>query len=476
MQTSLIFWMLSAFVGVGEIHVDGTQFKDAQGRAVLLRGVNVGARAKAPPFLIMAPGDLDPLPSWGVNVVRLLFNWEAYEPAFGRYNAAYLRHYKSAVEAAADLGLYVIIDFHQDSMGRTLLGGCGEGFPDWAVSSEVHRATPDNGRKCANWYMSAYFDEDLHQAWKEFFRDQNQARTHFIEMVHKVATAFADAPGVIGYDLLNEPWGDEKTELYRLYADEAQSIRSVSPQAILFIEPNVMVAGGLQSDMSRPPFDNIVYAPHFYDNWVVSTHTYLGNNLAWAFNHMRTKAAQWGVPLFLGEYGAGATVSNVVGYLQTLRERMDEAFTSGAQWCYTPTWSPSLKDGWNDEDLSIVDGYGAWRANYKPRPYPQRIAGVPLALRATDEMALKNNVFELRWHHDPKLGTTEIYLPKDVFFGATQLDVQTTGRDVSCMSYAEHVVCASPIEQDITVRVLAGAPDDTPPTMPVAAVAGARPG
>ena len=106
--------------------------------------------------------------------------------------------------------------------------------------------------------MSAYFDEDLHQAWTEFFRDQSQARSRFLKMVQKVATTFADAPGVIGYDLLNEPWGNEKTELYHLYQDEAQVIRAVSPQAILFIEPNVMVAGGLQSEMSRPPFDNIV--------------------------------------------------------------------------------------------------------------------------------------------------------------------------------------------------------------------------
>ena len=461
--------VLSATVGVGELHVDGPQFKDKQGRSVLLRGVNVGARAKAPPFLIMAPGDLDPLPTWGINTVRLLFNWEAFEPAPEHYNAAYLRHYKSAVEAAAELGLYVVIDFHQDSMGRTLLGGCGEGFPDWAVSSAVRRSTPDNGRKCANWYMSAYFDEDLHQAWTEFFRDQSQARSRFLKMVQKVATTFANAPGVIGYDLLNEPWGNEKTELYRLYQDEAQVIRAVSPQAILFIEPNVMVAGGLQSDMSRPPFDNIVYAPHFYDNWVVSTHTYIGNSLTWAFDHMHAKAAEWGVPLFIGEFGAGATVRNVTGYMRTLRERMDEGFSSGAQWCYTPTWSPTLKDGWNDEDLSIVDGYGAWRANYKPRPYPQRIAGLPLTLHVSDANDLNQNVFEVRWRHDPKLGATEIYMPREVFFGAAGLDVQTTGRDVLCLNYGERLECSSSVAQEITVRVQAGVADDMPPAMPVAA-------
>ncbi len=53
------------------------------------------------------------------------------------------------------------------------------------------------------------------------------------------AETFADNPGVIGYDILNEPYGDEETEIGPLYEDAAKRIRKYDKKAILFIEPQV---------------------------------------------------------------------------------------------------------------------------------------------------------------------------------------------------------------------------------------------
>ena len=94
---------------------------------------------------------LDPLPGWGVNVLRLLFTWEAYEPSPGTYDDAYLSYYEGVVDAAAARGLWVVVDFHQDAFSRASIGGCGEGFPQWAVPPTVTPAAPDNGADCANW-------------------------------------------------------------------------------------------------------------------------------------------------------------------------------------------------------------------------------------------------------------------------------------------------------------------------------------
>jgi endoglycosylceramidase len=44
---------------------------------------------------------------------------------------------------------------------------------------------------------------------------------------------------VIGYDLLNEPFGDEVTEIGPLYEDVAKRIRKHDTKGILFIEPQV---------------------------------------------------------------------------------------------------------------------------------------------------------------------------------------------------------------------------------------------
>src|SRR4051795_5400850 len=101
---------------VTALHADGGFFRDATGGAVILRGVNVAGNAKVPPFRgITDEAQLDPLPGWGVNVLRLLFIWEAYEPSSGTYDEAYLADYLRVVRAAGARGLYVIVDFHQDA-------------------------------------------------------------------------------------------------------------------------------------------------------------------------------------------------------------------------------------------------------------------------------------------------------------------------------------------------------------------------
>lgn len=54
------------------LHIEGQYFKDPLGRVVLLRGVNATGDAKVPPFMPLAESSLlDPLPAWGVNVIRL---------------------------------------------------------------------------------------------------------------------------------------------------------------------------------------------------------------------------------------------------------------------------------------------------------------------------------------------------------------------------------------------------------------------
>ncbi|HWE30236.1 MAG TPA: cellulase family glycosylhydrolase, partial [Polyangia bacterium] len=94
----------------GALTVDGRFFRDQTGGVVIMRGADVGGNSKVPPFKAIDPvTQLDPLPTWGMNVIRLLFNWEAYETVKGTYDdAGYLAYYKSVVEAAGARGLYVV--------------------------------------------------------------------------------------------------------------------------------------------------------------------------------------------------------------------------------------------------------------------------------------------------------------------------------------------------------------------------------
>lgn len=387
------------------LHVEGRHIKDSRGRVVLLRGINTSGDSKVPYFMPLKNKDLlDPLPEWGINTLRLLFTWEAYEPARCNYEESYLQYYEQVVEWAEEYGLYVIVDFHQDAFSRYNIGGCGEGFPEWAVYSEVPRAEPDNGEACEGWGTEMIFNTDHHKTWEHFHKDTEGAKSRYLNMVASVAERMSKHENIIGYELINEPWGTDD-ELVTFYNQTGTAIRSRHPNAILFVPPHALVSSGSANNMDKPNLGNMVYSPHFYDAFVILFDAWLGSDPAGSLNGMADKAEDWGVPMLLGEYGGPAETSNIEGYMDALYDWLNDGFHHGTQWNYTPTWRADIKDGWNAEDLSIVDDSGNLRPNFRPRAYPQAIAGTPINF-SEDE-----NQLNLSWQHDSSKGQTLVYIP-----------------------------------------------------------------
>ena len=288
------------------LRVVGRHFVGPDGRVVLLRGVNLGGDGKLPPF--PTPDDpvlLDRLTELGFNAIRLPFIWEAYEPEPGRYDEAYLTRLVAVAATAWARGIYVIIDIHQDGFARTLCYGCGAGFPLWAVSPRATPHPPDNGCGCKGWPLLELTDPGVYRSFADFYADAHGVRARYLAMLGRVAGAFAAVPGVVGYDPLNEPWGDERREIAPLYRDAAAALRARHPTAILFLEGRGPTATGFRTRLPRPGLDNIAFAPHYYKPLAIVREDGGGRTavIDRAFGRMEAKAAEWGVPLLVGEFG-----------------------------------------------------------------------------------------------------------------------------------------------------------------------------
>ncbi|MEO6807804.1 MAG: cellulase family glycosylhydrolase [Isosphaeraceae bacterium] len=443
------------------LRVAGRHFMDPMGRVVILRGVNLSGDAKVPPFQHhVGPSELEYLASLGMNVIRLLFLWEAYEPVPGCYDEAYLERLRLIARAAWSVGMHVIIDIHQDGFSRYASLGSGDGFPAWAVSPRGRLSTPDNSPRSKYWPLMMAVDPTSYKSFADFFDDRHGVRTRYLMMLARLAERCASIPGVIGYDLLNEPWGDERRDLAPLYEDAARAIRSRHSAAILFLEGHITTNGGRPSRLPRPTFDGASYAPHYYKPSTLVLQRWQGNTLPidHAFSRMASHAATWDAPLFLGEFGAPANARHVGDYVSAIYDRLDACLASGTQWNVTPGWDPCLKDGWNGEDFSMLSPDGSPRPNFRLRPYPRHTAGWPARFAyRTAKTPWHARLLEYVWEHHPDRGNTEIFVPNRLFPPGSTISVQPPDLVYWRDEARQLLICRLP--RTTTARVLMVAPE-----------------
>lgn len=433
------------------MRVDANGFLDPQGRRTLLRGFNVAGDAKVPPFRHgLEEHDYKRLAAWGVNVVRLLWIWEAFEPRKGEYHQEYLEDVRQQIRRAHGFGIHVIVDIHQDGFSRFLIGGCGDGFPQWVIPEWIKSAEPNNADRCQSWGARMAFDLDMHRAWHAFYGNHNQVRERFLAMVDHVANQFKDEPNILGYDLLNEPWGTA-SELKALWEDSARAIRTHDPAALIFVSPHAVTSTGIGFNHQIPQIPQAVYSPHYYDPIVLAGKHYLRQSLIPTMTRLKEEARKWGMPLFLGEFGFSPSIGRGGAFRRDIYGALDHTFTSAAQWNYTPRWTEERKDGWNLEDFSIVDQNGSRRTNFVARPYPQATSGEPISLSVHEEAEPDSTWFVYQWQNDPTKGSTEIYVGDCHTYQITtspELDCREKGLFVSCTSFRR-----GPVKLELTKKI-----------------------
>ena len=391
---------------------EGTRLVDTHGRTVSLRGVNAGGRSKFAPF---APFDfddgdydaalaeyLDRAEGWGINVLRVPFTWEAVEPEPGVLDEAFLVRYDKLLDAAWARGMRSVVDFHQDVYAAVY---CGDGFPAWTIQGPV----PEPHHDCPDWFTGYLTNPDVKAAFDHFWADDTGVQTMFASMWDKMAARHANRPGVIGFEVINEPgWGTADTSVWGpsvlapFYSRMAERIQAAAPGALVFFDTTGIEAGAGETSLVRPEGEGLVFAPHYYDFKALIGAGGDPDSVAFFLAKWASVGEAWDVPVLLGEFGIDHDREDATAYIAAHFDALDALGMHGTYWEYS-----DAQEAWNDESLSVmnhgeevlpvVEGF--------MRPYPRALAG------SDARVSYEHVSRELSLTYAPAAGITEVAVP-----------------------------------------------------------------
>jgi endoglucanase len=281
--------------GTGFVHQSGTQLLDENGRPIRLKGVDLGGwlswegwiwgqgfdyigqtammnnlsslvgQTKADQFRedvrnnYIREQDIQALASYGLNVVRVPFNYKLLEQQTAPY----------AIRTE----------------GWTVL----DNVITWAKKYHVHVVIDMQAAPCGQ--MFAFVSD-----WTgpEYFWWTPGCKDRYYALWTAIADRYKNEPTVAGYDLLGETIAGD-AELVDLYKRVTTAIRSVDKNHAIIYEGN---------NMARD-FD--LFTEKFDSNQILSAHDYLwafpGENISVRIAKYEAAAQRLNSPMWIGEFG-----------------------------------------------------------------------------------------------------------------------------------------------------------------------------
>jgi endoglycosylceramidase len=412
----------------------GRWLTDANGRVVIQHGFNMVY--KLPPYQPAAAGfdaaDADFLARHGFNTVRLGLIYKAVEPTPGKVDHDYIRKVRSIERMLARHGITSLIDFHQDLYNEKF---SGEGWPDWAVLDDGLPAGPLSG------FPATYLTSPgLNRAFDNFYA--NDAGPGGVGLIQRfgaawkrVAASFRGDKGVLGYDLLNEPWPGsgfadcfniagcpafDRNELAPFYRSVIGRIREADRSHLVFYEPNVLFNFDANTNLPDLGYRHLGFSFHNYcfPGLVGGAPPTCPEGEDLVFKNADSRAKATGDALMLSEFGATADTSildRITGYA-------DRHMVSWQEWHYCGCDDPTTQ-GPGDTQALVKDlskpprGANVFHAKLKAlaRPYPQAIAGTPIRFGfdpATRKFELVYTRKRVNGNGSFRRGYTDIFVPK----------------------------------------------------------------
>ncbi len=290
---------------------------NATGLPVRLNGFNL--RSTGMNGWAMAQSRFDEIKARGFNMMRLAMSWNDYEPARGQFSASVLTALDQTIARCKAAGLYVILDpIHANS---------GPKFPPWAVQPG----------------------------------DTNDMQTvvrEALPYLRMIAARYANEPQVVAIDLVNEAQASaiDSQMLFGGYNALMSAVRPLVPNKILVVEPISGNVDARKLDFSLlADKSNVIYSLHYYfagghtdgysaagwatqGNYVWNgTSGYPARNQAQLANHLLVtlnKLATVGLPVWIGEFGAGNGVTNHDAWFEDVVALFNAHDLSRTQWEY----------------------------------------------------------------------------------------------------------------------------------------------
>jgi endoglycosylceramidase len=340
----------------------------------------------------LCQSDLAQMAAFGFNSLRLPLSWSLLEPERGHFNQTYVDRAAQVVDWARALGIYVIIDMHQNAYSRYV--GPGQGVDLSANSGAPAWATLTDGLTSGLFLKSQReANGAVFEAFTNFWYNRGGIQDEYISAVSFLAKRFKDDSGVAGYSIFNEPqpgWnlppGFEDLLLfpfYRRVIDAVTGARDGLPcptgifmpafcgyadagihdvRHLFFLEPGLLrQITDFPTHLGLPvsSYPNLVFDIHAYThgftleallgNHDPSKATYPWGGYDQTYDLGGREATAMGAALFVSEFGDDPKYDSVLLANEVLeQEKYDVGF---AFW----TWKENSGVGWGMFDPTRED-------------------------------------------------------------------------------------------------------------------------
>lgn len=280
-------------INLKKITTKDNYFITNEGTPFLAKGINMTCKDKSRGYIgDYTEKDFKWLAEKGFNLIRLGIFWDGAEPIPGEYNEKYFSKIDKIIDMAANEGICVFLDMHQDLYSSLF----EDGAPSWATITDGAEY-----EKTELWSDAYLVNEAVQRAFDNFWLNRPASdgvgiKTRYINLWKYISKRYSKDPYVIGYDVMNEPFpGSEGGKVAMILAEcmQEEDLTSISEEKIFsIIEKIAPVTGKFDKEVLQPFYNEIAEEIRSEDSEtiIMFEHGYFSNaGIPSALESLKTK-------------------------------------------------------------------------------------------------------------------------------------------------------------------------------------------